>query len=259
MLPLHFCFRIAAALVVLVVAPRILSSQAAAFTATDSLTISLDDALRLLSSRHPRQALAAASRQVVEATRTDARSARANRLLPSTNVSYGTQRLAQNQFAAIARSAGLTPVPIEQADPFTQVFASPNTRIATLSASVRPFDGGVADARVAAATHGIRAASLAEVQTRAVLEVAVIQRYADLQLQQRLLAVADSALAQANRTLTSLVSRLPPAASPSSTSGAPKRQRPRRIPSESTPNDSRGWRISRCDSSSMRQRASSCD
>jgi len=199
---LHCRSWIATALAALCVAPNMLSSQSSASTAADSLTISVNDAIQRLSAKHPQQALAAATREVAEAARADARSARANRLLPAANVSFGTQRLAQNQFAAIARRAGLTPVPIEQADPFTQVFAAPNIRTASLSASLRPFDGGVADARVSASTHGVRAARLVEVQIRAMLEVAVIQHYTDVQVQQRLLAVADSALAQARRALS---------------------------------------------------------
>jgi len=166
----------------------------------DSLALSIDDALRRLSSRHPALALARGRSAIAEAARAESRSVVRNQFVPLASASFASQRVAQNQFAAIARRAGSgVPAP-DAADPFTQVFAASNTRTATLTASVRPFDGGVAQARAGAATHAVTAAALDEVQTRAMLEVAVVEQYADVQLYRRLLQVADSAVAQAERT-----------------------------------------------------------
>ena len=182
--------------------PCLLVSQpAASVSAVDSLSLSLADALQRLSSRHPELAIARGSRAMAEAVRAGARSTVRNRYLPLASASFATQRLAQNQFTAIARRAGLAPVPIEEADPFTKVFASPNTRTATATATIRPFDGGVAQARMLAATRALEATALDEAQTRAMLELAVVERYSDLQLHRRLLQVADSAIVQAERTL----------------------------------------------------------
>lgn len=167
----------------------------------DSLALTLPDALSRLSAREPRLAAARAMRDMARATSAEAVSARRNRVLPMVSAGFGTQRLAQNQFAEIGRRAGLPPTPVEQLDPFTRVFASPNTRTASLTAAIRPYDGGVADAQVDAARAGAQATSLAESQLRAAIETELITRYADVQLQRRLRDVADSAIAQAVRTL----------------------------------------------------------
>jgi outer membrane protein TolC len=159
------------------------------------------DALARLSVRDPRLATAEALREVALAASSEARSARRNRLLPLASASFGTQRLAQNQFAEIGRRAGVPPTPIDQLDPFSRVFAAPNARTASLNAAIRPFDGGVAGANVDAARAGVRAATLAQSQVRAALETEVVARYADVQLHRRLRDVADSALTHAVRTL----------------------------------------------------------
>jgi outer membrane protein len=184
-------------LTVLLASP--LSGQAT--TTTDSLPLTLADALARVSQREPRLAAARAMRDIARAERGEALSEQRNRFLPLVSASFGTQRLLQNQFSEIARRAGLPPTPADQLDPFSRVFASPNTRTAGINASVRPYDGGVSSARVAAAQAGAQASSLAESQVRASIETEVIVRYADVQLGRRLRAVADSALAQAERTL----------------------------------------------------------
>ncbi|MCZ8267622.1 TolC family protein [Gemmatimonas sp.] len=178
-----------------------LPAQPQTSAAPDSLSITLTDALARLSAREPRLTTASALRDVARAARGEALSARRNRLLPVVSAGYGTQRLAQNQFVEIGRRAGIPPVPADQLDPFARVFASPNTRTASLNAAIRPFDGGVASANVDAARAGVQAATLAQSQLRAALETEVVARYADVQLQRRLRDVADSALAQAQRTL----------------------------------------------------------
>lgn len=167
----------------------------------DSLALTLADALGRLSTREPRLATARALRDVARAARGEALSARRNRVLPVVTAGFGTQRLAQNQFAEIGRRAGLPPTPPDQLDPFSRVFAAPNTRTATVSAAIRPYDGGVSDARVDAAQAGAEASRYAESQVRAALETEVVARYAEVQLQRRLRDVADSAIAQAERTL----------------------------------------------------------
>lgn len=169
--------------------------------AQDSLSLTLDEALQRLSTQEPRLAAARAQRDVARALGHEAQSALRNRLLPTVTASYGSQRVAQNQFVEIARRAGIPPTPPDQLDPFSRVFASPNQRTGALEASIRPFDSGVASARVAAARAGVEAASAVESQVRAALELELITRYADVQLQRRLRAVADSALSQAQRTL----------------------------------------------------------
>jgi outer membrane protein len=194
---------VVAIVVALVVPTRPLLAQ-------DSLSLSLADALQRLSLQEPRLAAARAQRDVARALGHEAQSALRNRLLPTVSASYGTQRVAQNQFVEIARRAGIPPTPPDQLDPFSRVFASPNQRTAAVEASIRPFDSGVASARVAAARAGVEAASVVESQVRAGLELELITRYADVQLQQRLRAVADSALSQAQRTLA--VTRLAVAA-----------------------------------------------
>jgi outer membrane protein TolC len=181
-----------------VVAPGILARP---LVAQDSLSLTLAEALQRLSTQEPRLAAARAQRDVARALGHEAQSALRNRLLPTVTASYGTQRVAQNQFVEIARRAGIPPTPPDQLDPFSRVFASPNQRTGSLEASIRPFDSGVAAARVAAARAGVEAASAVESQVRAGLELELITRYADVQLQRRLRAVADSALSQAQRTL----------------------------------------------------------
>jgi outer membrane protein TolC len=172
-----------------------------ATAAADSLSLTLADALARVSQREPRLATARAMREVARAARGEALSEQRNRFLPVVSASFGTQRLVQNQFVEIARRAGLPPTPVDQLDPFAQVFAAPNTRTAAITAAVRPYDGGVSSARVAAAQAGAQASAYAESQVRTALEADVITRYADVQLSRRLREVADSALALAERTL----------------------------------------------------------
>jgi outer membrane protein len=68
-------------------------------------------------------------------------------------------------------------------------------------AAIRPFDGGVAAARVRAARAGVDASTHAESQVRAALELEIVTRYADAQLHRQLRDIADSAHRQAERTL----------------------------------------------------------
>lgn len=168
---------------------------------TDSLTLTLEDALGRLSSREPRLAAAHALREIAGAARGEALAARRNAVIPMLSVSYGAQRVAQNQFVEIGRQAGGPSAPADQTDAFNRVFTSPNTRTAGLTASVRPYDGGVSGARLDATRAAAEAAGYAEVQVRAALETEVIARYADVQLERRLRDVADSAISQAERAL----------------------------------------------------------
>ena len=170
-------------------------------TNTDSLSLTLADALARVSLREPRLATARAQRDMARAARGEALSEQRNRFLPAVSASFGTQRTAQNQFVEIARRAGIPPTPADQLDPFSRVFAAPNNRTATLNAAVRPYDGGVSAARVDAARAGVEASGYAESQTRTALALEVVIRYADVQLHRRLRDVADSALAHAQRTL----------------------------------------------------------
>ncbi len=167
----------------------------------DTLSVTLADALARVSREEPRLAAARAAREMARAARGEALSERRNRVLPQVSASFGTQRVAQNQFTEIARRAGIPPTPAEELDPFSRVFASPNSRDASFRAAIRPFDGGVASARVDAARAGFDASVLAESQVRAALEVEIVTRYADVQLHRRLHDVADSVLRQAERTL----------------------------------------------------------
>ncbi len=167
----------------------------------DTLSVTLADALARVSREEPRLAAARAAREMARAARGEALSERRNRVLPQVSASFGTQRVAQNQFTEIARRAGIPPTPAEELDPFSRVFASPNSRDASFRAAIRPFDGGVASARVDAARAGFDASVLAESQVRAALEVEIVTRYADVQLHRRMHDVADSALQQAERTL----------------------------------------------------------
>nr|MCU0627613.1 TolC family protein [Gemmatimonadaceae bacterium] len=111
--------------------------------------------------------------------------------------------MAQNQFTEIARRAGPIAAPPADApaDPFALVFASPNARTGAVTASIRPFDGGVSLARHGAARSVAAAADDGVTLARAALELAIVTHYADAQLGRRLADVADSALAQAERTL----------------------------------------------------------
>lgn len=171
-------------------------------THTDTLALTLADALGRLARHEPRLAAAHAMRDMARAAQGEALSSRRNRVLPMVSAAFGTQRLAQNQFLEIGRRAGVSPPPADELDPFSRVFASPNTRTASLTAAIRPYDGGVADAQVDAARAGVHASDLATLQVRAALEAEVVARYADVQLHRRLLEVADSAIAHAERTLS---------------------------------------------------------
>ena len=169
---------------------------------TDTLALTLADALGRLARREPRLAAARAMRDMAQAAQGEALSTRRNRVLPVVSAAFGTQRLAQNQFLEIGRRAGVSSPPTDQLDPFSRVFTSPNTRTASLTAAIRPYDGGVADAQVDAARAGVHASDLAALQVRAALEAEVVTWYADVQLQRRLREVADSAIAHAERILS---------------------------------------------------------
>ncbi len=163
--------------------------------------LTLDDALARLSRRHPADRVAQAQLALAEARQGEALSQRRNLLIPSAQLSVQTLRTLQNQYTEIAKRAGIVPDPSGAADPIASVFSAANTHVAQFAMSIRPFDGGAAHARVQAADALVAAASSSIELTRSALALQTVQHFHDAQLAQRLVEVADSSVAQAERTV----------------------------------------------------------
>ena len=182
-----------------------LSARAVAQTpAPVARALSLDDAFRLAEPssddvRIAQNAVVRAKGQFLQARST---------VLPQVTATANYQRQMQNQFNAIGKRFAQPPDPNAPPDttpvafnPFSLLFASPNTITLGLQASQPLFldnrfglAGRVAKANEDVARYGLRTA-------RAQLRYDIASAYFDAVIAEKLLQIADSSLAQTERTL----------------------------------------------------------
>ncbi|MBC8088706.1 MAG: TolC family protein [Phycisphaerae bacterium] len=128
--------------------------------------------------------------------------------LPQLSTSLNYQKTLQNQFEAISsRTAPATPDTgtgggESLADnPLTRIFASPYTTTFTITGSQTLYSGGRNTANARAANAGRQSAEIGVVSAGAQLTLDVTQAYYDAVLSDNLVAIAESALVQTERTL----------------------------------------------------------
>ena len=131
--------------------------------------------------------------------------------LPQVNGSANYQRTIESQFQAISKQSGGSGGASKDTSssslansPISKIFAAPNTVILGLTLSQNLFTAG----RLAAASRGARAArTSAEIgldAARAQVAVDVAQAYFDAVASDQLVQIADSTLAQSERTLSQI-------------------------------------------------------
>ncbi len=193
-----------AALSVLLTLVLPVAAVAQSAPAAASRTLSLEDAFRIAEStsddvRIAQNAVVRSKGQYYQARST---------VLPQITASANYQRLLQNQFNAIINRFATPPDPNAPPDTTTQpfnpinvLFASPNTITLGIQASQPLFldnrfglAGRVAKANEDVAKYGLRTA-------RAQLRYDIASAYFDAVIAEKLLQIADSSLAQNERTL----------------------------------------------------------
>ncbi len=192
------------ALLVLALGPATLHAQASA-TTSGPITLSLNDALQLATGASEQVALARAGEQRARAQQVQARSV----LLPQVSSTLNWQKQLQNQFAAISKraSGGNSGTGSDSASggnatsSITRIFASEYNFNLGLTASQPLYTGGRATANIRAARAGRESAEIGITSAQAQAQLNVTQAYYDAVLAERLLAIADSTLVQAERTL----------------------------------------------------------
>ncbi|MDX2182665.1 MAG: TolC family protein [Gemmatimonadaceae bacterium] len=173
--------------------------------ATADRTLSLDSALALAVRSSEALQIAQAGRLRAGGQYASARA----QALPQVNGSISYQRQLQNQFAAIAAagSSGSAPPDTTSGNSgggtaaFTRVFASPNNVVLGVTATQNLFTGGRVAASLKAAAAGRRSADIGVATANAQLQYDVAQAYFDAVVADRLLAISDSSLQQAERSL----------------------------------------------------------
>ena len=193
-----------AGLLVLLAAP--VTTHAQGGTAAPG-AISLSEALRLAEQRSQVLKIAEAGLSRARGQRYQARA----QLMPQINGNAGYQRTLQSQFQAISKPDNPGGNPSDTSgggdggianSPIAKIFASPSTVTLGLSFSQNLFTAG----KVTAATKGADAAervALSGVQSaRAQLTLDVAQAYYNAVAADRMAAIADSTLAQAERSLS---------------------------------------------------------
>jgi len=170
--------------------------------------ISLSDALRLAEQRSQVLKIAEAGLSRARGQRYQARA----QLMPQLNGTAAYQRTLESQFQAISKKAGSSSSGGSPSDtassssdltnsPIAKIFAAPNTVILGLNFSQNLFTAG----KLTAANKGADAAervAMAGVQSaRAQLTLDVAQAYYNAVAADRMAAIADSTLAQAERSL----------------------------------------------------------
>ncbi|MHB1312594.1 MAG: TolC family protein, partial [Gemmatimonadaceae bacterium] len=173
--------------------------------------ISLSDALRLAEQRSQVLKIAEAGLSRARGQRYQARA----QLMPQLNGTAAYQRTLESQFQAISKKSGNSSSggpPSDTASsssdltnsPIAKIFAAPNTVILGLNFSQNLFTAG----KLTAANKGADAAervALAGVQSaRAQLTLDVAQAYYNAVAADRMAAIADSTLAQAERSLNQI-------------------------------------------------------
>ncbi len=172
--------------------------------------LSLADALTLAEQRSEALKIAEAGLQRAQGQRYQARA----QLLPQLNGTAGYQRTLQSQFQAISRSAGSSdngsggPPDTSSSggsdlasSPIAKIFAAPSTVTLGLQFSQSIFTAGKLTALNKGADAAERAAIAGVSTARAQLVIDVAQAYYNAVAADRMSAIADSALAQADRAL----------------------------------------------------------
>jgi outer membrane protein TolC len=169
--------------------------------------LSLAEALRLAKGSSESVGLARAGEQRARGQVGQRRAA----LLPQVNTTLNWQKQLQNQFAAIAArsnssgagggTGGGGDTTSAAENPITRIFASQYNFNFGLSASQPIFTGGRLRADVRAAQAARESAEIGITSAEAQVQLDVTQAYYDALLTERLSAIADSSLVQAERTL----------------------------------------------------------
>lgn len=178
------------------------NSLAAQAIAAQPRSLSLEDALALAARSSENVGLARAGLTRARGQQFQARSA----LMPQLSTALNYQKQLQNQFEAITRrfSSGGGSDSSSGGDitdsPITRIFASPYTTTFTLQATQPIFTGGRARAGVQAARLGRTSADIGVESAMAQAKLDVTEAYYDAVLSERLVAIAESSLVQAERT-----------------------------------------------------------
>ena len=171
--------------------------------------LSLADALTLAEQRSAALKIAEAGLQRAQGQRYQARA----QLLPQLNGTAGYQRTLESQFQAISKSAGSSDNSGGAPDtsdnggsdlassPLAKIFAAPSTVTLGLQFSQNIFTAGKLTALNKGADAMERAAIAGVSTARAQLVIDVAQAYYNAVAADRMSAIADSALAQADRAL----------------------------------------------------------
>lgn len=193
-----------------VVGAQAATGQTVSAQRSDTLTLTLDDAVRRAVRYQPRLAAVRASVDEARAELGVARADQRQVLLPTLTLSALGQRLVQNQFAEIGRrsSAPDTGSSAPDLGPLLQVFAAPNTRTLAVGATIRPWDSGLSASRVAGARFMAQAAALELEQQVAAVELDAVSAYGDALIAGVAARLADSALMYAERTRRTVANAL---------------------------------------------------
>jgi outer membrane protein TolC len=178
-------------------------SVAAQQGSTGPVALSLAEAVRLAERESEAVRIARAGSTRAEGQHKQARS----RLFPQVSGTASYQRALHLQFEEIAKRVGGGEDTTGGGDggnafadsPLARVFASSNTMVLGVQASQTLYSGGRVNAGIAAAAAGRRVADLGERTARAQNVFEIATAYFDAQVAERLLAIADSSLAQAER------------------------------------------------------------
>ncbi|HYV97281.1 MAG TPA: TolC family protein [Gemmatimonadaceae bacterium] len=167
-------------------------------------TLTLADAVRLAEHESEDVRIARAGAERARGQYQQARS----QLFPQITGSASYQRAIQLQFQEIAKRVGGGGSDTGSSSsnsfadsPLARVFASANTMILGISGSQMVYSGGRVRANIAATEAGRRAADLGTRAARAQNIYDVAQAYFDAEVADRLLEIADSSFAQAERAV----------------------------------------------------------
>lgn len=187
------------ALGALALGPAMLGAQQPAATNSSGqpLPLSLDEALRRAVGASENVVIAKSGEQRARGQLGQAKSV----LMPQLATTVNWQKQLQNQFASIARSAGAVDSGAGSTPSFTRIFASEYNFNLGITGSQALYTGGRAMAGIRAARAGRESAEIGITSAQAQSQLDVTQAYYDAVLADRLLAISDSSLVQAERTL----------------------------------------------------------
>lgn len=180
-------------------APARLEAQQPATTTNNGqpLPLSLEEALRRATGASENVAIAKAGEERAHGQLGQAKSA----LMPQLATTVNWQKQLQNQFASIAKSAGAVDSGAGTQPSFTRIFASEYNFNLGITGSQALYTGGRATANIRAARAGRESAEIGITSATAQAQLDVTEAYYNAVLTDRLLAIADSSLVQAERTL----------------------------------------------------------